>query len=153
MKVKITLQKNFDINGIIQKCQQSSFNLVRQSAKIVSSHIKEEMWRAKDTQTGFVRDREYTVGAIPATGTIIGSTTTEWPNIEKAFLVNGIYARGSDKLNDVAYIHSSAIHPDTGFQYAPTMDERNKFLRRGFNEKKLTIQNNIQQSYYLNKLK
>lgn len=153
MKVKLQMIKNFDIDGIIRQSQESVFHLVRQSARMVSSHVKEQMWKHKDTQTGNIRDKKYTIGAVPANGEITGSTINEWPNIEKAYLVNGIYSRGSDYRKDTAAVIAVAINPDNNEHYAKLIDQRNKFLQRGFNEKRLTIYNNIQELHYFNKLK
>jgi hypothetical protein len=154
MKLKCSLGKNINANNIIRKAQQSTHNLARYSANIVSSHIKESMWRAKDTQTGLPRDREYNIGGtkIEPGQIIIGSTINEWPNIEKATLVNGIYSIGSKNINGRAHIISTAISPE-GEKYAAWMNARNEYLERGVNEKKLTIVNSIQELHYIKKLK
>jgi hypothetical protein len=154
MKISLKLTKNIDANAIIRKAQQSTHDLARYSAHIASSHIKESMWRDKDTQTGTPREREYNIGATRAESgqTIIGSTPEELPNIEKATLVNGIYSVGSKNVNGRAHIISVAINPE-GEKYAEYINARNKYLERGVREKRLTILNSIHKLHYLKKLK
>lgn len=154
MKISCKLIKNINANAIIEKAKQSTHTLARYSAYIASSHIKESMWRDKDTQTGLQREREYNIGATKAEPgqIIIGSTREEWPNIEKATLVNGISSIGSKTINGKASIISNAINP-SGEDYAQIMNTRNKYLERGIREKKLTIINAVEQLHYLKKLK
>jgi len=154
MKISFRLTKNINANNIIRKAQQSTHQLARYSGHIASNHIKESMWRDKDTQTGNPREREYNVGAIkaPPGEIIIGSRLEEWPNIEKATLVNGIYSVGNKNVNGRAHIVSVATHPD-GTKYADYINARNKYLERGVWEKRLTILKSIQELHYLNKLK
>jgi hypothetical protein len=154
MKISSKLIKNIDANAIIAKAKESTHILARYSAYIASNHIKESIWRDKDTQTGNLRERLYNVGGSKAepNQTIVGSTQEEWPNIEKATLVNGISSIGSKTVNGKASIISNAINTN-GENYAEYIDKRNKYLNRGVLEKRLTIINSVEKLHYLKKLK
>lgn len=153
MDIKIKF-KNFNTQNIIRNIQLQDTLIAGAVAKYTANYIKDEIWKAQDTQTGRERKRKFGVGGIQANSndTIIGSRFNEWPNIESSKLVESITSKTVNTVPGLAKVEANTAGSSID-NYAGYINERNQFLKRGFVEKRLTIQKAVAQLHYLNQLK
>lgn len=132
MAININVKVQHGIKEYAAKFKRRNHTLVRTGIALLAKEIKEDIYRDQDTQTGRVRQRKFDVGGVvaPSGSLITGSTPSENPNIETAKLVDSIRAQKAFSPNPIGYVIAEA---DNGsYDYAVAINERNRFLQRGY---------------------